>query len=238
VGRETNKQRRANQAATARERAAAARAAQLRQEQRSRAFRILSAVVAVAVVVAVIAVIAINHKGSNNVAGNRATASTSLLNNVTRVSDTTLTKVAAGSGVTPPQAVSGQAPLTSGGKPEVLYIGAEFCPYCAVERWSLASALSRFGTLSNVGTVSSSSVDVYPNTPSLDFRGATYTSKYLTFVPIENEDRDHKPLQAVSSAQNALWGKLTNGERTFPFIDFGNKAIAVGSPSNPRCSPA
>src|SRR5215471_17073708 len=38
------------------------------------------------------------------------------------------------------------APLTSGGKPEMLYIGAEYCPYCAAMRWSMAVALSRFGT--------------------------------------------------------------------------------------------
>ena len=38
--------------------------------------------------------------------------------------------------------------LTSNGKPEILYIGAEFCPYCAAERWAIAVALSRFGTLS------------------------------------------------------------------------------------------
>lgn len=28
-------------------------------------------------------------------------------------------------------------PLTAGGKPEVLYVGTEFCPYCAAENWVL-----------------------------------------------------------------------------------------------------
>ena len=30
--------------------------------------------------------------------------------------------------------------------PEVLYMGAEYCPYCAAQRWSTIIALSRFGT--------------------------------------------------------------------------------------------
>ena len=35
------------------------------------------------------------------------------------------------------------ASLTSDGKPQMLYIGAEFCPYCAAMRWSMAVALSK-----------------------------------------------------------------------------------------------
>ena len=31
------------------------------------------------------------------------------------------------------------------GKPEVLFVGAEYCPFCAAERWPLIVALSRFG---------------------------------------------------------------------------------------------
>ena len=42
------------------------------------------------------------------------------------------------------------SPLSSGGKPEVLYVGTEFCPYCAAESWSLIVALSRFGQFSGL----------------------------------------------------------------------------------------
>ena len=51
-----------------------------------------------------------------------------------------------GSGVSPLTATTGQPALTSGGKPEILYVGAEYCPYCAAERWAMVVALSRFGT--------------------------------------------------------------------------------------------
>src|SRR6185312_6914517 len=34
--------------------------------------------------------------------------------------------------------------LTSKGLPEVVYVGAEYCPYCAAERWGTIIALDRF----------------------------------------------------------------------------------------------
>jgi hypothetical protein len=80
--------------------------------------------------------------------------------------------------------VSGLA-LTSGGKPEMLYIGAEWCSFCGTMRWSVAVALSRFGTLSPVkGIFSTSSGDAYPHTPSITFYGSTYSSPYVAFAPL------------------------------------------------------
>jgi hypothetical protein len=231
MGRESNKKRRANNAANAREKAAAARAEQMRAEQRQRAWKVLTSVVVVLVVVGVIAIVALNHKGKSDPSGNRVAASPIVIKDVTSVSDATLTKVGAGTVTTEPAPVSSQPPLTSGGKPEMLYIGAEFCPYCAVERWSLAIALSKFGTLSNVGEVRSATDD--GNFASLDFRKTSYTSKYLTFTPIENEDRNSKPLEPVTAAQKALWTKLSNGSPGFPFISFGNKLAFTSAPLDP-----
>jgi thiol-disulfide isomerase/thioredoxin len=148
------------------------------------------------------------------------------------VTPAALQTVGAGSAQVLAKATQGDAPLTANGKPELLYIGAEFCPYCAAERWSMAVALSRFGTLNNVKLTQSASNDAYPNTATLDFVDTTYDSKYLSFTPIENEDRDHKPLEPVSKAQNALWGKYTAvlGAKSqgYPFLDFGNKYAFEG----------
>ena len=83
--------------------------------------------------------------------------------------------------------ISGTA-LTANGKPEVLYIGAEYCPYCAAERWAMIVALSRFGTFSGLATVHSAAAngageaEPYPNTPTWTFVNAKYTSQYLTFT--------------------------------------------------------
>jgi Domain of unknown function (DUF929) len=133
----------------------------------------------------------------------------------------------------PVPAISGAA-LTSAGKPEMLYIGAEYCPYCAAMRWPMAVALSRFGTLSPLRGIHSTGADVFPNTATLTFYKSTYTSKYLTFTPVENEDRNKAQLQAVTSQQNALWGKYEpNHQRGYPFMDFGNKFAITGPIYNP-----
>jgi hypothetical protein len=42
------------------------------------------------------------------------------------------------------------SPYLSNGKPVVLYIGAEFCQYCAIERWALIMALMRFGNFTSL----------------------------------------------------------------------------------------
>jgi len=45
----------------------------------------------------------------------------------------------------------------------VSYVGGEYCPYCAIQRWALLVALSKFGSFTNLdGQVISSSTDVYP----------------------------------------------------------------------------
>lgn len=121
--------------------------------------------------------------------------------------------------------VSG-TPLTSGGKPEMLYIGAEWCPYCAAERWAMAVALSRFGTFSPLKGIHSSSRDVYPNTATLTFHNITYTSKYLVFTPVEKQDINHNLLQAPTPAQQALWRKYAPPGNSYPFIDIGNRYVA------------
>jgi len=120
-------------------------------------------------------------------------------------------------------------PLTGAtGKPEVLYIGGEFCPYCAAERWPLIIALSRFGTFSGLQTTSSSSTDAYPNTPTFTFRSATYTSQYIDFRGVETSDRDRNPLQSPSAAEQALFNKYDAGG-TIPFVDLGNRYAFTGS---------
>ena len=57
-----------------------------------------------------------------------------------------------------------------------------------------------------------------------------YTSKYLTFTPIENETVNHGPLQNPTKAQQALWAKYdsSNGGLGYPFIDFGGKVVLTG----------
>ena len=128
--------------------------------------------------------------------------------------------------------VSG-TPLTGGGgEPEVFYLGAEYCPYCAAERWSLIIALSRFGTFTGLQTTSSSSTDIPPNTPTFTFRSATYTSQYMDFRSVETSDRNQNPLQSPTAAEQQLVSKYDTSN-SIPFVDFGNRyafAAATYSP--------
>jgi len=126
------------------------------------------------------------------------------------------------------QRVSGKALLGSTGKPEVFYLGAEYCPYCAAERWPLIIALSRFGTFIGLKTTSSSSTDIYPNTPTFTFVGSTFTSQYVDFRAVETSDRNQNPLQSPTSADQALVSAYDNGG-SIPFVDFGNRYAFNGS---------
>jgi Domain of unknown function (DUF929) len=153
-----------------------------------------------------------------------------------------------GSFLSVPQVVSGQKPLTYDGKPGALFIGAEFCPYCAAERWAIIMAFSRFGTFSGLKETNSSPWDVYPDTATFSFYGASYSSNYLVFKPIEAEsdatganDAGVHELMPLTSAESNLWdkwdthfGATTNGQPGFPFVDIGNKVFVVGPTYNPQ----
>jgi hypothetical protein len=120
----------------------------------------------------------------------------------------------------------GGTPLKEGGKPLVLYIGAEYCPFCAAERWPLVTALSRFGTFTNLGATHSATNDVYPNTPTFSFKNAKYASKYLALQTVElygNRPVNGKypPLQRPTAQQNAIIQKH-DPKGTIPFIYMGN----------------
>lgn len=112
-------------------------------------------------------------------------------------------KTPKGTTVVPPYKIGG-TPYTSGGKPALLYLGAEFCPYCAGERWALVMALGKFGTFHNLVGTSSSSTDVNASTPTFSFRGSTYNSKYLSFVPVETENNTGGALDKATAAEDAL----------------------------------
>jgi hypothetical protein len=126
-------------------------------------------------------------------------------------------------------------PLTSGGKPEILYMGAEYCPYCAAERWPLVMALSKFGTFSNLTSTKSSSTDVNPNTPTFSFFGSTYASPYIVFSPVELYDRAGNKLQTPTAEQQNLINTydappyVNSQAGSIPFIDLGGRYVVSGT---------
>jgi len=115
--------------ATRREKIAAQRAAERRAEQRRRILIASGSIIAViAVVVAFIVIKANNKPAANSSNGPTGAALASVVSKVTNVPASTLDKVGSGSFTGKIQPVNGGTPLTSGGKPEMLYMGAEYCP--------------------------------------------------------------------------------------------------------------
>lgn len=226
---QTNTVRRREHAETARGKAAAARAAAARRERRRRIAVVVGAAVAVLAVVVVIVVVGVTQKAKTADAS-RPAASAAVLAAVT-VPGNVLDSIGAGSVTAAPKPVS-DAPLTEGGKPQVLYIGAEFCPYCAAERWPLVQALSRFGTFTGLKTVHSSPTDVFPNTSTFSFHGATYRSDVIAFTGKELETVTGAVLDQPTAAENALWKKYT-GQGSFPFLDIAGKYVATGPSYDP-----
>jgi hypothetical protein len=218
VGRKTNRQRRDQKVQSA-EKAAAARAIQERAEQQRRAYTILGSVVAVAIVGVLILVIALHSSTPSAQQNDRTNASPAVLRAVTSVTPASLQTVGEGGTSLLAKPTSGDPAITVHGKPDLLYVGAEFCPYCAAERWSLIQALSRFGTFSNLSEIRSASDD--GNIATFSFYKSSYTSRYLSFTPVEAEDRNHAVLETPTPAQASVWEKYAGGG--FPFIDFGGK---------------
>ena len=166
------------------DRAAALRAQQRRDEQRRRVRLAVSSVAAVIAVIAVVVVVAVRRDPASSQP--TGTASAAVVQAVTGVPATTLAQVGAGtSRADGLAALDGKALTSADGTPRVVYIGAEYCPFCAAERWPVTIALSRFGTWSGLGQTYSSASDTDPNTPTLSFHGATYTSQYLSFEGVE-----------------------------------------------------
>jgi hypothetical protein len=241
-----------------REKIAAQRAAERRAQQRRRIFIVSGAVVALVAIVLVIIVVGPGGKSGTSTAtsGPTGSALASVVSDVTSVPASTLDKIGDGSGQVSakPAPVSGGTALTANGKPEMLYMGAEYCPYCAAERWSMIVALSRFGTFSGLKTTHSASVngagstEPYPNTPTWTFHGASYTSQYLTFTPVEMETNTpdksnggYTNLETPTAAQQALLNKYdvppyvpSGSNGAIPFIDFGNKYLISGASYNPQ----
>lgn len=164
-----------------------------------------------------------------------------VLKAVTQVSPQVIAAVNTGGLAIPLQAPPSAAQLTgASGKPEILYIGAEFCPYCAAERWSVVVALSRFGTFTQLPMTTSSSTDVYPDTATFTFSGSRYSSQYLDFVSVEETTRDRNtPLQTPTAQQQSLFARYdappyTTTAGGIPFIDLANQYLVIGPGYSPQ----
>jgi thiol-disulfide isomerase/thioredoxin len=251
-----------------RARIAAQREAERRSAQRKRIYLAGGSILVVAIVVVALVLVKLNGGGGTAAAASNGPTGAALSTVTKQVEDvpTSVTDAVAGGGIntslfvpteTSTQVssasqtgsyfgtVNSSTPLTSGGKPEVLYMGAEYCPYCAAQRWAMINALSRFGTFTGLTTTHSSSTDADPNTPTWTFYKSTYKSNYINFTPVEETTNERQgnssstsvpyvTLQTPTSAEQAI-GQTYDPQGYIPFIDLGNKYVQVGnlSPLSP-----
>lgn len=185
------------------------------QDRRRRTLVAGGVVGAVLVVLAALVVVGL----TNDKHGGATHATASVAQEVAGVPASTFDTIGKGGTQYAPTPLNSAA-LTEAGKPKILYVGAEWCPYCAAQRWVMAVALSRFGTFSHLGEVYSAADD--GDIASLTFHGASYRSQYLAFDAAEVQDRDHNTLDKLSAADTALYKAYATG---FPFIDAGGKYL-------------
>jgi Domain of unknown function (DUF929) len=226
----------------ARERIAAERAARKRAEARRRMLAAIVAVIAVLGVVVGLVAVKLTSTPARLVAS-ESPASSVVVRQVTTVPAAVLTRVSPGQEITPLQTVKASGPpLTIGGKPAVVFVSEESCPFCAAERWSLAVALSHFGTWSHLGSTTSSATDVYPDTATLSFRTAVYRSAELTLRTTELADNAGRPLQPQTPLDTRLiavfdvppYVNSADQSGAVPFLDIANKYILAGAQYNPQ----
>jgi len=207
--------------------------------------------IAVGVVVAVLAAFVIIKVTTSTKAGSATAVSATIAHEIGDVPASVFNAVGTTSPavtVTPPTAAKGQPLLTaasaSGAKlPQVVYYGAEFCPYCAAQRWATIVALSRFGKFTGLQTMSSSPVDIAANTPTFTFVKATYSSKYIVFTSVESQDVNRNPLQTPTALESALIVKYDTAKyfpglagssgNPIPFMSFANQFLVSGASYDP-----
>jgi hypothetical protein len=226
----------------ARERIAAERAARKRAEARRRILLSVGAVAAVvAIVVALVAVKLASPRAALHASESAAPAA--VVRQVTNVPAAVLSESGPARVITPLQQVrTAGPPLTVGGKPAIIFVSEESCPFCAAERWAVTVALSHFGTWTQLGVTSSAADDVYPNTATLSFRSAAYHSTQLTLLTTELTDNAGHPLQPQTPLDTELiahfdvppYVNSADQSGAVPFLDIANQYILAGAQYDPQ----
>jgi hypothetical protein len=131
------------------------------------------------------------------------------------------------------------------GEPEVLSANLAWCPHCAADSWSLAIALSRFGTLTGLRVINTGShfcqlaatcaltgFPCYPDTHGLSFIDAGYTSRYLSFAEVVFQDVNGDNLERPTPREKAALKQFDQMGQT-PAVDIGGAYGFVNSGFDP-----
>ncbi|GCF07918.1 DUF929 family protein [Dictyobacter arantiisoli] len=198
-------------------------------------------IVGVTVVLLVLLIVGFVLLGNNKPSQKAVTVKSTVYQSLTNVKPALLSQVGAGSvssGLSSVLKPVKNTPVLKGpnGKPQVFYMGGEFCPYCGAQRWAMIVALSRFGTFT---TAPSPLVSGELSVPTFSFFNSAYKSDYIDFVPVEVSDNSQpnpKPLQKLTPEQQQLVNTYDAPPYTsaasagsFPFISVGNQYVSAGA---------
>ena len=114
--------------------------------------------------------------------------------------------------------------LLVNGKISFVYVGGEFCPYCAVERWAIVMALNEFGNFTGLGSFTSSE----GNVPTYNFTTSTYNSTQVDFQPVEVRDNNANALQTMNDLQTNLTNKY-DPQGSIPFTCIAGSIYKIGA---------
>ncbi|GER90985.1 hypothetical protein KDW_51470 [Dictyobacter vulcani] len=155
------------------------------------------------------------------------------LKTITSVSANVFSSVDKGTSTAPLTHVK-NTPVLKGpdGKPELFYMGGEYCPHCAAQRWVVIAALSRFGKFSNLTPILSGEGQV----PTYSFHGSSYSSDYIHFEAKETADNDStnpQKLDDLSADDQKIVNQYAKQPYVqsagIPFMSIGNQFISTGA---------
>jgi hypothetical protein len=234
-----------SQAARRRAQQEAYLAEQRAQAQRRRMRLALGACATVVGLIAVLVIVRLSLRDDDAVAATDGLTSSTVAAALASVPPSILDQVGRGAATGLPARIQGQPALTQDGRPLVLYVGAEYCPFCAAQRWGLVVALNRFGSFTGLGAANSAADDAFPGTATVTFHGARYTSPYLSFEGVElagsvRRGGSYEPLDRLTPEQqqvlvtyNAPPYVPAASAGAVPFVDFGNRFLMTGSAFSP-----
>jgi hypothetical protein len=144
--------------------------------------------------------------------------------------------------LTAPSMLTGQPRLELDGKPEVFFVGADYCPFCAATRWPLVVALSRFGRFTGLQDTQSSGTSAFAGIPTFSFAHTRYDSPYLSFAGVElySDEQDangtyarRDTLTPTEASLVQRYGAESGSAPAIPFVDIGNRMVVTTSPFTP-----
>lgn len=193
--------------------------------------------VAVVLVVVVVAYLLLSANSSSPLIGKKVSAADMRSLEAVAENNTLANQVGwgidtPGPGANLPAKVSGRLYIFDG-KPEVLYIGGDYCPYCAVTRWGLIIALMRLGNFTGLEYMQSSPTDYAADTSTFSFENSSYRSSLLHFDGLELTDRNGANITDANftALEQQAYARYTSGG--IPFIDFANVSIQDGAIVSP-----